>query len=253
MANIPKKVRDRLVEGLKTYQPIVEGRKQADINEADTVILVAELLCGLFGYDRFTEITSQFPVKNTRCDLATKVGGQLQMLIEVKAIGHSLKHPQITQAASYAAQEGVGWVVLTTGQIWNAYSVTCQGQVDQELVVSIDILGLDHKTEEHLDQLYLFCKEGWARSAIEDFKVHRAALDPYVIGATILSDRILDKIRTELRRVSRDVQIDVEDIRRVVETDVIKRELLEGERAAEAKKTVAKAANVALREASHDG
>ena len=67
-------------------------------------------------------------------------------------------------------------------------------------------------------------------------------------SATILADRMLEKIKTELRRVSPDVCIEVDDIRAVIENEVIKRELLEGDKAVEAKKTVAKAANVALRE-----
>ena len=73
MPSIPKKVRERLVAGLKKFQPIVQGRKSADVGEADTMTLVTDLLAELFGYDKFTEITSEFAVKTTYCDLATKV------------------------------------------------------------------------------------------------------------------------------------------------------------------------------------
>lgn len=63
---------------------------------------------------------------------------------------------------------------------------------------------------------------------------------------------MLDRIKTELRSVAPDARIDVDAIKAVLENEVIKRELLEGEKAATAKKTVAKAAKVLLRESAAD-
>jgi predicted type IV restriction endonuclease len=248
MASIPKKVAERLVDGIKKFRSIVEERRSADAGEADTVILVTEILAEVFGYDKFKEITSEFQVKTTYCDLATKVDDKLQTLIEVKAIGHALKDSHVTQAVNYTAHQGLKWVVLTNGQFWRAYAVKCAGQVDQELVVEINFLELDHKSEDDLGLLYLLCKEGWAKSVIDDYEAQREALNRFVIGATILADRVLQAIKTELRRVSPDVHFDVDDVKAVIENDVIKRELLDGDRADAARKLVAKAAKVALRE-----
>jgi hypothetical protein len=61
---------------------------------------------------------------------------------------------------------------------------------------------------------------------------------------------MLEKIRTELRRVAPEARIDVEAIKSVLENEVIKRELLEGEKATSARKTVGKAAKVLLRESA---
>jgi hypothetical protein len=78
--------------------------------------------------------------------------------------------------------------------------------------------------------------------------LQREALNRYVIAATLLSERMLEKIRPELRRVSPESRIDIEDIRTILGNEVIKRELLEGDKAEAAKKTVAKAAKNVLRE-----
>ena len=248
MAPIPKKVNDRLVEGIKKFQPIVAGQKAADVGETDTVILVTELLAEVFGYDKFKEVTSEFSIKSTFCDLATKIDDKLQTLIEVKAIGHELKDNHVRQAVDYAANQGVEWVLLTNGQHWRAYHVECKGQIRQDLILQIDFLALNQKEDDDLRLLFLLCKEGWAKSAIDDYQTQREALNRFVVGATILSEKMLEKIRTELRRVSPDVRIEIDDIRTVIENEVIKRELLEGEKAEAAKRTVAKAAKVALRE-----
>ena len=40
MASVPKKVVERLVAGLKQFQPILAAAKARDVNEADTVTIV---------------------------------------------------------------------------------------------------------------------------------------------------------------------------------------------------------------------
>lgn len=248
MAAIPKRVSERLVTGIKKFQPIVTSQKSADIGEADTVMLVTELLAEVFGYDKFSEITSQLAIKNTYCDLATKVDEKVQTLIEVKAIGHILKDNHVTQAVNYAANHGIAWAILTNGQNWRAYCVTCEGQIQQELVVDIDFLALNYKSDEDLELLFLLCKEGWAKSAIDDYQEHRKAVNRFIVSATLLSDRMLDRLRTELRRVAPEARIEISDVKSVLENEVIKRELLEGEKAEQAKGLVRRAAKVALRE-----
>ena len=66
----------------------------------------------------------------------------------------------------------------------------------------------------------------------------------------VLSDSVLEVIRRELRRVSPDVRIDIDQIRTVLANEVIKREVMEGEKADEAKKKIAKAVGKATRAAA---
>ena len=63
----------------------------------------------------------------------------------------------------------------------------------------------------------------------------------------VLSEPVLEVIRRELRRVSPDVRIETDQIKEVLSTEVIKREVMEGEKAEEAAKKIARAANKALR------
>jgi hypothetical protein len=63
-----------------------------------------------------------------------------------------------------------------------------------------------------------------------------------------LSDPILEVLRRELRRLSPDVKIDTEEINSM-EQEIIKRDVLEGEKAEEAKRKISRVANRALRKA----
>ncbi len=42
MASIPKKVTERLVAGIKKYQPILAAAKIRDVGEADTVTIIKD-------------------------------------------------------------------------------------------------------------------------------------------------------------------------------------------------------------------
>ena len=40
MASVPKKVAERLVSGIKRFQPILAAAKERDVGEADTVTII---------------------------------------------------------------------------------------------------------------------------------------------------------------------------------------------------------------------
>lgn len=247
MASIPKKVVERLVVGIKRYQPILAAAKARDVGEADTVTIIKDMLSDIFGYDKYTELTSEFSIRGTYCDLATKIDGRVQTLIEVKAIGLDLKESHVKQAIDYAANQGVEWVLLTNGVCWRVYRLVFAKPIDQELVVDIDFLSLNSRSERDVELLYLWCKEGWQRSVLGEFHTQRQALSRFSIGAMLQSDPVIDVLRRELRRLSPDVRIDTDQIKSVLTAEVIKREVIEGEKADEAKKKIARAASKALR------
>ncbi|MCX6973052.1 MAG: type I restriction enzyme HsdR N-terminal domain-containing protein [Verrucomicrobia bacterium] len=250
MPSVPKKVSERLISGLKRYQPILAAAKARDVGETDTVTIIKDMLADVFGYDKYSELTSEYAIRGTFCDLAVKLDGKLSTLIEVKAIGIDLKEQHVKQAVDYAANQGVDWVLLTNGNRWCVYHVLFTRPIQTELVVDIDFSVLNSRSEADIELLYLWCKEGWQRSALGDFHTQKQALSRFFLGAMVLSDSVLEVIRRELRRVSPDVRIDIDQIRTVLANEVIKREVMEGEKADEAKKKITKAVNKATKAAA---
>lgn len=240
MANIPTKTKDRLANGIKRFQPILAAAKSRDVNEADTVTIIKDILSEVFGFDKYGEITAEHAIRGTFVDLAIKLDNALQMLIEVKAIGLDLKEAHIKQAVDYAVNQGIEWVILTNGVYWMVYRVFFKQPIEQELVIKIDFLGLNPKSEESLADIFLLSREAMIKSLLNDYHAQRQALSRYFVGAILLSPSILDVIRRELRRLSPDVRIDNEQIASVMYQEVIKREVVEGERAEEARKKITK-------------
>ncbi|MFL9585076.1 type I restriction enzyme HsdR N-terminal domain-containing protein [Stenotrophomonas sp. AB1(2024)] len=247
MAPVPKKVAERLVAGIKRYQPVLAAAKARDVGEADTVTIIKDMLADVFGYDKYSDVTSEHAIRGTYCDLAIKAEGQLQTLIEVKAIGLDLKDQHVKQAIDYAANQGVDWVLLTNGIVWRVYHLIFAKPIDQELVLEIDFCALSPRSEGDVDLLFLWCKEGWQRSVLGEYHIQRQALSRFFVGAMLQTQPVLDVIRRELRRVSPDVRIDADQIREVLVNEVMKREVMEGEKADEARKKIVRAAKNSLR------
>ncbi|MEO6692996.1 MAG: type I restriction enzyme HsdR N-terminal domain-containing protein [Saprospiraceae bacterium] len=240
MAIIPAKAQLRVIEGLKKYIPLVKSLKAKDINESDTVVVVTDMLADVFGYEKYGEITSEYAIKKTFCDLAIKIEGEIAFLIEVKAIGISLKADHIAQAVNYGSNQGIDWVILTNSISWKIYKIVFSKPVVHELVCEFELDQISIKKESDIELIHLVCKESLLKTALEEFMSKKQILNKHFIGNLLISDGILDILRKTIRKMNPDVKIEQEAIKNVLIENVIKRELLEGEKAVEANKKINK-------------
>jgi len=248
MAQVPVRVADRLIAGIKRFQPILASAKARDVNESDTVILVTDMLSEIFGYDKYSEITSECSIRGTFCDLGIKIGGNFQFLIEVKAIDLELKHSFTKQAIDYSANQGTEWVILTSGEIWRAYRVIFGKPIDYEQVLEINLSQINPKNADDIEMLYRLTKEGWLRSVLGEFHMQQQALSRFSLAAMVVSQPVLEVIRRGLRKLSPDIKINIDQIRNVMTQEVLKREVVEGEKAEEAKKKISRYFSKSIRE-----
>ncbi len=247
MATMPAKTSERIKTSLKRFQPILLSAKTRDVNESDTVVIVTDVLEHIFGYDKYTEISSERAIRGTYCDLAIKIDGDLQFLMEVKAIGLELKSQHIKQAVDYAANEGIEWVGLTNGVDWKMYKVSFGKPINFETVIEFNLLNLSIKEQSDIEMLGLLAKESWQKARLEQYFSVKQILNRFTIGALLMTNPIIDVIRRELRRLSPDIKATEEEIISILQKDIIKREVLEGEKAQQAQKQMAKAGRRALR------
>lgn len=253
MTAVPKRVAERLTVGLKRYQPILEAARARDVNESDTSMIVSDMLADVFGFDKYTEITRELCIRGTYCDLAVRIDQKFQFLIEVKPIGVELKEQHAKQAVDYAANQGIEWVALTNGVNWKVFRVSFAKPIDKELVVDLSIPSLVAKNEDDLGKLFLLSRESIVKSALEEYHDQKQATSKFVLAAAITSDPVLEVIRRELRRLSPDLRVEVEELRALIAQDVLKRDVVDGEQALQAKKKLSRAANRMLRARKQEG
>ena len=241
MSNIPTKILPRLTLGIKKFQTILTTAKAKDINESDTVVIITDMLSEVFGFDKYSEITSEFAVKKTWCDLAIKIEEKVKFLIEVKAIGLLPKEDHIKQAVDYGSNSGVDWVILTNGIRWRIYKIIYGKPISHDLVYEFDFLTLNAKKEADLSLLYYVSKESLTKSVLEEFHVQKQSLSKFFIGQILLSDSVLEAIKKSVKKITPNAKLDTDDIRDVIANEVVKREIFEGDKADEAKKKIIKA------------
>jgi predicted type IV restriction endonuclease len=240
MANIPKKVVDRLVKNVPKFQKVLQIARDRDVNESDTVAVLNDIFAEVFGYDKYLEITSEFAIRSTFCDLALKVDDKVQFLVEVKAIGIELKDRHMKQACDYGANHGVQWVVLTNGIEWKVYRIRFEQPINFDLVCTVDFLALNPRDEKDQEFLFLLAKEGLGKNACEHFYEKVQSVNRYVIGNLMLAEPVLAAVRRELKKLADGMKIDVEEVEQIVRAEVLKREIIEGEEAEAAQARVRK-------------
>jgi len=229
MAKISKKVSERFVKSVAKFQKVLQIAKDRDVNESDTVSILTDVFSEVFGYDKYLEVTREFAIRSTYCDLALKIDEKVQYLIEVKAIGIQLKDDHMKQALDYGANHGIEWVILTNGVEWRVYKIRFEKPIDYDLVCSFDFLELRARTEKDQELLFVVAKEGLAKNTRKEYHKKTQTINRFIIGRLILNDVILNSIRRELRKLADGVSINVSEIENIIKNEVLKREIIEGD------------------------
>lgn len=226
---VAKRVIDRISTQLKKYQAVLTDAKSRDLNESDTVAIISDMLADILGYKKYVEITSEQAIRGTYVDLSVKIGDDERFLIEVKAIGITLKDQHVKQAMEYGAHKGIEWVILTNGVTWRVYKIHFTKPIDQTLVFEIDLLQPGIKLAQHVECLSILSREAFSQSAMGAFYQHKMITGKYSLAALLLSPPMISALRKELRKIDSKVKIDDEFLQFCLVNDIIKRELVDSE------------------------
>lgn len=242
MIKLPKKVLDRFATKLKTYQAVASSQKDRDVSEADTVTLVKDILAYVFGYDKYFELTSEQQIRGTFCDLAVKIDGKIKYLIEVKAAGINLNESHLRQAVNYGANQGIEWLVLTNSIEWRLYRIKFGQPIDFEEVSLFNLLDVSAKNEDDQRKMFLLCREGITNDAMGLYHQHTQLFNRFTVAQIVLSEPVVTCIRRELKRLFPELKIDIEQIADLLASEVLKREVIGGDKSKETQLKMKKAA-----------
>lgn len=241
MLKIPKKVMDRWPATVKSLVAVAISHKTRDVSEADTVTLVKDMLAEVFGYDKYNELTSEQQIRGTFCDLAVKIDGKIRVLIEVKAAAIALNETHLRQAINYGAHEGIEWIVLTNALEWRLYRIKFGQPIEYELVSSFCVADINLKNEEDQRRLFLLCREGITSDAMGLYHQHISVLNKFTVAQVILAEPVVSVVRREMRRLFPELKIEPEAIVELLNNEILKREVLDGEKVKDAQQRIRKA------------
>jgi predicted type IV restriction endonuclease len=239
---ISAKVEDRISSQLKKFQPILADAHARDVSESDTVVIIGDMLADVLGYKKYSEITTEHSIRGTYVDLAVKVGNDVRFLVEAKAIGSTLKDNHVKQAIDYGANNGIEWVLLTNGVVWQVYKVHFKQPIDKSLIFEFDMLQCNPKNLQVVECLGNLSREGFEQSSMTSFYQQRQITSKFSIAALLLSEPMLDKLRREIRRLSPGCRIEADELDAVLRNEVLKRDVFDGDEAKQSAEFIKKAA-----------
>jgi len=244
---ISKKVTERIVTQIRKYQPILADAKNRDISESDTVVIIADMLADILGYKKYVEITTEFAIRGTYVDLAIKVGQEIRFLIEAKAIGASLKDAHIKQAIDYGANQGIEWVILSNGIVWQIYKIQFRQPVDKILIYELNILSANPRNTQVIECLGNLSREGFTPSSMAAYCQQQQATSSFSLAAILVSPPMLQALKKELKRISSSIKIEEDQLKSILQNEVLKREVVDSDDAKQAIEFLKKSSKTAAK------
>jgi predicted type IV restriction endonuclease len=195
-----------------------------DANEGDTRLLVTDFLCDGLGFDKYSDLTTEYQVKGEFADYGVRIDRELMAFIEVKRIATKLAPKHLRQVEMYAVNEGVEWVLLTNGAIWQVYHLTGGLPVVIDPALEANLLS-DETVAQKTNQLFYLTRESLKRRQIDELWKAKRATSPKSLSEVLVSESVADAIRKELRRRTGH-NIDGQEIVRLLRETVLRPECL---------------------------
>lgn len=205
----------------KFTKPLVDMAAR-DANEGDTRLVVTDFLCEGLGYDKFSDLTTEYEVKGDFADYGVRIDGDLVAFIEVKRVATKLNERHLRQVQMYAVNEGVEWLILTNGQHWQVWHLEGGLPVILDLAFEVQLLG-DDTPAQKANQLFYISRAALKRRAIDDLWKARRATSPRSLAGVLASAPVADAIRKELRR-STGQNVDAKELTKLIRETVLRPE-----------------------------
>lgn len=193
--------REHVRANMRRYVKPLREMLDRDANEGDTRLLITDMLCELFGYDKFNDLTTEYQVKGEFADYGVRIDKDLIALIEAKRVATRLNQRHLRQVEMYAVNEGVEWIILTNGAIWQVYHLTGGLPIQVDLVMQIDLLD-DTPAAKKANHLFLLHREALKRRQIDELWQARRATAPRSLAMAVLAEPSLTAIRRQLKRAT---------------------------------------------------
>jgi hypothetical protein len=220
--------RDRLKTAIRRYSKPLADLVARDANEGDTRLLVTDFLCDGLGFDKYADLTTEYQVKGEFADYGLRIDRELVAFIEVKRVATKLSTRHLRQVEMYAVNEGVEWIILTNGAVWQVYHITITGglPVVIDLALEVDLLG-DEPPAHKVNQLFYLSRESLKKRQIDELWKARRATSPASLAQVLVSDAVAEAIRKELWRQTGH-RVDTAEIVRLVSDTLLRPSGLQG-------------------------
>jgi hypothetical protein len=217
--------RERVKTSLRRYAKPLADLLARDANEGDTRLLVTDILEHALGFNKYEDLTTEYGVKGEFADYGIRIDKELLAFVEVKRVSTKLAAKHLRQVEMYAVNEGVEWMILTSGVEWRAYHLTGGLPVQIDLALDVNLLG-DETPTQKAGQLFYLTRESFKRRQIDELWKAKRATSPRSLVKVLGSAQVVAAARKELRRTTGQ-NVEAAEITRLLRETVIRPECFE--------------------------
>jgi len=187
-----------LREQLKIYKRKYLRKEFTTLNEADTRIMTNSFLTEILGYRELEEIKTEYRIKSEYADYVIQLKRKKHFVVEVKSIELDLNEKHLRQSLSYAANEGIDWILLLNGREVQLYRVNFGKPISTTLIFKIDFMNSDD-LKKAPELLWNLTKRAIEKGELETFWKRTNALEPVNLAKLVYSEEIVRRLRNDLK------------------------------------------------------
>ena len=199
-----------LRENLKNYKRKYLRKDFSSRNEADTRIMTNSFLTEILGYQELEEIKTEYRIKSEYADYVVQLKRKKHFVIEVKSIELDINEKHLRQSLSYAANEGIDWILLMNGREVQLYRVNFGKPITTTLIFKINLTDSD-SLKKAPELLWNLTKKAVERNELETFWKRTNALNPENLSKILYSEEVVKRLRNDLKEQT-GIYFQIEDV-----------------------------------------
>lgn len=195
---------------LKDYKRKYLKKEFSSLDESATRIMTNNFLTEILGYQELVEIKTEYRIRSEYADYVVQLKRKKHFVVEVKSVGLDLNDKHLRQSLSYAANEGIDWILLLNGREIQLYRVNFGKPVTTTLIYKLDLLNKDDY-KKCAELLWNLTKKAVERGELETFWKRTNALNPENLAKLLYSEEIVKRLRNDLKEQT-GIYFQVEDV-----------------------------------------
>ena len=193
----------KVLESLKIYKRRYVKKQFNNVDESATRIMINMFLTDVLEYKELDEIKTEYAIRGEYADYVIQLKRKKQFVVEVKSAQLDLNERHLRQSLSYASNEGIDWILLTNGRVFQFYRVIFEKPMRTELLVDIDFSDASSKQmKQFADVIVLFTRRSVEKNEHELFWQKSIALAPRNISKLLFCEEVVKLIKRELKKTS---------------------------------------------------
>lgn len=187
-----------LKEKLKTYKRKYIKKEFSNLDESATRIMTNSFLCEILGYQELTEVKTEYRIRSEYADYVVQLKRKKHFVVEVKSIELDINEKHLRQSLSYAANEGIDWILLLNGREVHLYRVNFGKPISTTLIFKLDF---NNKDDLKVAPTYLWnlTKTAVERGELEAFWKRTTALNADNLAKVLYSEEVVKRLRNDLK------------------------------------------------------